>query len=192
MRLFVAIELEDALKRSLFAMIDGLSEFRRDVRWVKAEQMHLTVKFLGEVASEDLGQVQDACGQSAAGCGPFTLAIDGAGCFGPRGKVRVIWGGMKSPPPELLDYAAGCEDALAELGFEREQRPFSAHMTIGRVRDDRSGGRLREAVETLRTRETSQNVDTITLFQSELRPEGARYTVLGRYPFGQADDEANR
>jgi 2'-5' RNA ligase len=184
-RLFAAIELSDRLKKSLHGLVDRLSAFDRDVRWVKRDQMHVTLKFLGEVADGDAPRISDALATLAAECAPFDVTLDTCGCFPPRGKVRVIWGGMSEPPGALMDCAKRCEEACADLGFPREKRPFAAHVTVGRVRDDRTNGRLRGAIEKLRPAAVDQRVESVTLFQSELRPEGARYVAMGRFPFGE-------
>ena len=119
LRLFVAIELGPDLKRSLQAMIDGLSEFRGTVRWVTKEQMHVTLKFLGEVGREKVAAVCEACKKVASSCQPFEFRLDTSGCFPPEGRVRVIWGGSSDTCPELLACASGCEDAFEKLGFEQ-------------------------------------------------------------------------
>ncbi|MEE9295589.1 MAG: RNA 2',3'-cyclic phosphodiesterase [Phycisphaerae bacterium] len=183
-RVFVAIELEQPLKRVLLNMIDGLSASGRDVRWVRQEQMHLTLKFLGDVPDEKVAEVCDVCSEAAGGCRTFPLAIDRCGCFPPQGRVRVIWGGMATPPAELIDCARRSEEGFEALGYARESRPFSAHMTIGRVRNDKTGGRLRGAVQGLTIGSASQTVERLTVFQSTLQPSGAQYTVLGQYPLG--------
>ena len=184
MRLFVAIELSPDLKRLLQAMIDGLSEFRSTVRWVTKEQMHVTLKFLGEVGHEKVAAVCEACETAASKSRPFEFGLHTTGCFPPKGRVRVIWGGSSDTCPDLLACASACEDAFEKLGFAREGRPFSAHMTIGRVRQDDTQGRLRMAVSEMAVRPVRQNADSMTLFQSVLSPRGARYSVVGQYPFG--------
>ena len=100
--------------------------------------------------------------------------------------MRVIWGGMASPPAELIECAKRLEDGLAPLGFGKEHRPFTAHMTIGRVRNDLTGGRLRESVNGLGVASKSQVVNRITVFESRLRPEGAQHIALGRYRLGHS------
>lgn len=186
MRVFVAIELDRSLKKVLAGMIDGLAEFRKAVRWARPEQLHLTLKFLGEVPDARVPEVCDACRRLACDAEPFALAVDRCGCFPPGGKVRVIWGGMAEPSAGLLDCAARGEDAWERLGFPRERRPFTAHMTVGRVRDDRSVGRLRDAIASLSLDAASQSVNAITVFQSVLGPRGAAHHALGRFPLGGA------
>lgn len=184
MRLFLAIELDDSVKKSLQKMAGELRRFDSVVRWTKLEQMHLTLKFLGETPDAGATDVCDAAAQVAAACEPFDWMIDACGCFPPRGKVRIVWTGSGSGPEPLLRCATRCEDAYAELGFARESRPFSPHVTLGRVRFDETGGRLRDAVDGLEITGVSQSVSSVTVFQSVLEKTGARYTVLGRYTFG--------
>lgn len=184
MRLFVAIELNRDMKRSLQKTIDGLSAFGRAVRWVTEEQMHVTLKFLGEVDRGDVAAVCEACERVASNCQPFEFALESSGCFPAKGRVRVIWGGSSQTCPELLACASGCEDAFEKLDFARETRPFSTHMTIGRVRQDDTQGRLRMAVDEMVITPARQKVDSMTLFESVLSPRGARYSVVGQYPLG--------
>lgn len=185
MRLFVAIELEHPLRRVLLRISDDLSSFGKTIRWLKADQMHLTLKFLGEVPDGNVNAVCQTCAKVAAESAAFELTVDHCGCFPPSGKVRVIWGGGETPAG-LLACAARCEDALESLGFQRESRPFAAHVTVGRVRDDRTNGRLREAIGGLRIKKASQPAKELTVFRSELTPRGAIHTALGRFRFGGA------
>ncbi len=185
MRLFVAVELEPVLKRSLSNVVRRLDAFRGDVRFVREEQMHVTVKFLGEVAAENVAAVSEACGQSAARSQRFELELTRCGCFPKGGDVRVIWGGSDELPAGLQACVEECESRLEGLGFPPEQRPFSAHVTVGRVKYDKSGGRLRQAVEALRVDRTCQMVDSLTLFESRLTRDGAKYAVVSRHRFSE-------
>jgi RNA 2',3'-cyclic 3'-phosphodiesterase len=182
--MFVAIELEHAVKRSLTRIADGLGPLRKSVRWIGPDQLHVTLKFLGDVPDEDAGGIGDACAAAAAECEPFEFAIDICGCFPREGDVRIVWGGAQHLPDALSACAARCEDAFAAIGFSRESRPFKPHVTVGRVRDDRSRGRLREAVGEVRVKSTQQSVVAMTLFESVLSPQGARYNKVGRFRFG--------
>jgi 2'-5' RNA ligase len=183
--LFLAIELDDSVKKSLQKMAGELRRFDSVVRWTKLEQMHLTLKFLGETPDAGATDVCDAAAQMAAACEPFDWTIDACGCFPPRGKVRIVWVGSGSGAESLCRIAAECEDAYEELGFARESRSFSPHVTLGRVRFDKTGGRLRDAVDGLEASSVSQPVSALTVFQSVLKPTGAVYNVLGKYSFGE-------
>lgn len=181
MRLFIAIELDDEVKRTLLAIQDQLSEFSRVVRWAKPEQMHLTLKFLGETPDDRVEAVCAAAGGVAGQVRPFRMALGACGCFPPRGAVRIVQRGITEETRTLHRCGDLCEDAFAELGFERERRGFSPHLTIGRVRDDRTGGQLRAAVESITSPPISQPVAALYVVRSELGPGGAKYTNIAQH-----------
>lgn len=183
MRLFVAIELDHSVKRVMLKTIDRLAEFRKTVRWVLESRMHLTMKFLGDVPDERVSDVGDACARVVAACEPFEMVVDRCGCFPAGGRVRVIWCGSQGVSPAITACAGRLDEACRELGFEPETRPFSAHLTVGRVRDDRTNGRLRDAVQRLQSGSATQPVKELTLFQSTLSMQGPTHTALGRFPF---------
>jgi 2'-5' RNA ligase len=183
-RLFVAVELSQDIKRVLARAQGSLAEFGRMVRWARYEQMHLTLKFLGEVADDRVEQVCSSIESAALGSSPFQLGTRRAGCFPPGGKARVVWVGLAEESGELMDCQRRIEEALEQVGFPRERRPFSPHLTLGRVKDDKSGGRLRDAVAALAIPEVRQTVDSVVLVKSDLLPQGARYTQVGGWPLG--------
>jgi len=182
MRLFVAIELEEPIKRAIVRAQRSLSRFDSMVRWVAPEQMHLTLKFLGEVPDARLPDICAALELAVQDCDLFELTTAAPGCFPPRGQARVIWLGTDVLGNGLSACQSAIEDALEAAGFPREQRPFSAHLTLGRVRGDRSGGALRRDVSTLNCPAVAQRVESVALMQSQLSPKGARYTRLGVWP----------
>jgi len=184
MRLFTAIELDHPTRRELTHVVDKLADFRRTVRWVKEQHMHLTLKFLGEVPDDRLAEICDACKEIATEAKPFEFVLHGAGCFPPEGPVRIVWGGGAVMPAELAACVAHGEMVFERLGFAREHRPFSPHATIGRVKVDDTHGQLRRAVAAVRVTRLAEHVSSLTLFQSELSPAGAHYTALGKFPFG--------
>lgn len=164
----------------------GLSEFDGCVRWAREEQMHLTLKFLGDVGDAEVSKVTAALSAATARCAGFTLKTLAAGCFPPRGRTRVLWVGVADEGGALAMCQRAIEDALAAEGFPRENRAFSPHLTLGRVTDDRTGGALRERTCRLRVPELKQPVTEVLLMQSELCPQGARYTKLGEFALAQS------
>ena len=166
-----------------------LAEFDRMVRWTKLEQMHLTLKFLGPCPDDRVAEIHEACEQVAKASGPLELNLSDCGCFPPdgRGRVRIVWIGLDDRAGDLTACREGCDSRFADLGFAREQRAFSPHLTLGRVRDDRSDGRLRAAVANVKVRPVHQTATELVLMQSELSPAGAQYTVMGRFRFGRGD-----
>jgi RNA 2',3'-cyclic 3'-phosphodiesterase len=151
--------------------------------WVAPENFHLTVKFLGAVGTERLPDVERALGDAVAGVASFTLALRGLGAFPSTARPRVIWAGTAQGAAELAEVAARVERALSPLGFPTEERPFSAHVTLGRVRTPRRNPRLAQAlaasadVELLRV-----PVERLSLMRSDLSPRGARYSELAGHP----------
>ncbi len=184
MRLFIAIELSEAVKAALKAVQDSLGEFTREVRWARPEQIHLTLKFLGEVLDD---QVEAVCAAAASVAGqtpPFEITLEACGCFPPRGAVRIVHCAVADRPHTLPKCNELCEGLYADLGFEREARPFRPHLTIGRVREDHTGGRLRAAVERTSCAAASQAVERLCVVQSVLDPTGARYSNVAAYGLG--------
>lgn len=184
LRLFVAIELNERIKAAMGAAQRRLAEFDRMVRWTKPEQVHLTLKFLGPCEDERIAEIHEACEQVAQASAPLELKLSACGCFPPGGPVRVIWVALDDRAGDLAACGDCCESRFADLGFSRESRGFSPHLTLGRVRNDRSDGRLRAALADVVVRPEHQRATGLVLMRSELSPAGARYAVLGRFRFG--------
>ena len=186
MRLFVAIELSKRTRSALQGVGVAVSEECTGVRWIPAERLHLTIKFLGEVPDGDVVKVADAVARTAAGSAPFEMEIAGCGCFPPRGPVRIVWAGIKEESGVLQECVETLESELEELGFARERRRFSPHLTIGRVREDHSGGRLRSADESHGFDSLEESVSSLTLMSSVLSPRGPSYTPASTARLGRA------
>lgn len=183
-RLFVAIELEDGVRSRLDTVRSKLARACDGVRWIPAEQLHVTVKFLGEVADEDVAETADAMARSAASVSPFSMDVVGCGCFPGRGPVRIVWAGLRDESGMLLQTAKVVEEELELLGFAKEKRPFSSHVTIGRVRSDGSNGRIRAATEKGTFEPVSQLVGSITLMSSVLSSKGPAYAAVRTVDLG--------
>lgn len=185
MRCFVAIELTSEVRSRLAELPAGLHQLSQAVRWTRPEQIHLTVKFLGEVPDADAARVCELARTIAARYQPFELNIAGAGLFPPRGLARIVWVGVADPPESLLHCVNDCEAEYGALGFPRENRPYSPHLTVGRVKDMGASPRIREAVRQIEEFSAGRCTATeLVVFQSELRPSGPIYTPLAHAPFG--------
>lgn len=187
MRLFVAIELMEPVVRCLERVQAILRPRFDDVRWVRADLMHLTVKFIGDVPDEDVQYVAMAVEESAAATESFRIRLDGLGCFPPRGPVRVVWAGMSEPSGTLEACAELVNGKLKDVGIPAERRPFASHITLGRVRADRSNGRMRETVGETPLKSADQLVNSVTLMSSTLASAGPTYHAVSRVPFGGTD-----
>ena len=189
MRLFIAIEFSDEVRSTLSELQAALMPECEGVRWIPAEQLHLTVKFLGEVPDRDVNKVAEAVGRAAGTATPCDLAIAGCGCFPPRGPVRIVWAGGSEDTGALVRCVEGVEAELAQLGYPKERRPFSPHITIGRVKEDRSGGRLRSAVDAHTYPSAKEAVTSITVMSSVLSPKGPTYTPVSRTNLGRTPSD---
>lgn len=181
MRCFVAVEVCGEIKAQLACIRARHRDLDRAVRWVDAAQIHLTLKFLGEVPEADLPAVSEAINEVAKRFAPFELTVRGTGCFPPGGAARVLWVGIEESSGALGRLREACESALAGLGFAREGREFRPHLTLGRIREARRSAEIRAAVRAEAAFcAGTQRADSIVLFQSILSPAGARYHALWR------------
>jgi 2'-5' RNA ligase len=153
----------------------------RAVRWTRPEQIHLTLKFLGEVPDPDVPAVCDAMVAVAGRFGPVEFAVRKAGCFPPGGSARIFWAGLDEPTGRLARLRDACEDAFTDMGYPREDRAFKPHLTVGRVKDPRSSRQVRNTAAAEAAFDAGrQTADEIVLFQSILAPQGATYVALSR------------
>ncbi|MBI4336126.1 MAG: RNA 2',3'-cyclic phosphodiesterase [Candidatus Omnitrophica bacterium] len=189
MRAFIAIDLSDDNKAELSRLRDELKQAQADVKWVQPENIHLTLKFLGEVTDEYVGKVQEALDRIAAGFKPFEVSLLGIGAFPKLDYPRVIWVGLDKGKEEAEEIAKNIEEELEKLGFAKEDRPFAAHLTIGRVRSGKNKEALKDKIETVSCKlltVSPQLVSSIVLYQSTLTPHGPIYTALHAAPFNRS------
>lgn len=180
MRCFFCIELDGPTREQLAQILQRLRSVPAQVRWVEPSLLHVTLKFLGEVDPGRTPALRAIVHQLVAPCAPFALTLDRLGAFPHLDRARVIWAGTRQTPAPLAGMAAALEEALGELGFAKEQKPFTAHVTLGRVREEQAHG-LRALGERLRAvalAPQTVNVEGITLMESVLRPQGPAYTPV--------------
>ncbi|MAT96266.1 MAG: RNA 2',3'-cyclic phosphodiesterase [Anaerolineaceae bacterium] len=175
-RLFIAIDLPEAVKKVLLETAAKMGQRlpHKAVRWVKPEQLHLTLRFLGDTAVAQLPDLQDQLAQLTSQHSAFRLHLNGVGAFPSRKRPRVVWAGLDGDLAVLQAMQVELEDRIVELGWAREKRPFSPHVTLGRVKDSRQVQALNWDVVLA---ELDFGVTAVQLVQSELRPSGAVYTV---------------
>jgi RNA 2',3'-cyclic 3'-phosphodiesterase len=175
-RTFVCIEVPPAIQARVEALQRALRRADAPVSWVKPANIHLTIKFLGDVAASRLGDVRQAVERACQPIRPFEVTVAGAGCFPSARSPRVLWVGLDPLPDELRKLHANVEAELERLGFAREARRFSPHLTIARVRDS---FKARPAVEELmRTGFAAETfpASEVIVMRSDLHPSGSIYT----------------
>ena len=177
-RTFIALELPEELKKSLRRLQAAFRQHIAGVKWVRPENMHLTLKFLGDISPDRVPPVAAALEGLAAGRAPFFFDAAGIGAFPNSRNPKVLWAGMEAEDSLKL-FHAELEAALAAMGFAREDRPFAPHLTLGRLRD----GRERKLVAGLMEQHADERfgrfaAERITFFKSELKPSGPVYEVL--------------
>ena len=184
-RAFVAVPLPEEVRARLGEEVARLRPRAPGVAWVSPSNLHLTLKFLGAVESAQIQSVQAALAGVVSAHAPFQLAFHGLGAFPTVARPRVVWAGVGDGVEAAQRLAGAVERALGALGFEPDGRAFSAHVTLGRVRVPRLNSGLAEALEAGRAQAFgAMLVDRLALVQSELSPQGARYTELAVFPLG--------
>ena len=179
-RCFFAIDLPAGLREEIGRLQARLRETGADVRWVRPESVHLTLKFLGDVAEDKIKPLAEAAAEAASARPGLYLNLDRSGVFPNRKKARVVWLGLKGDLDLLADLQKGIEAAAEAFGFAPEKRSFKPHLTLGRVRSGRGRSELLTALETLEPRPLGFEAGELILFKSDLRPSGAVYTALHR------------
>lgn len=182
-RTFIAANLDQGLRAVLAGVQDRLKATRADVGWVRPENLHLTLKFLGQVEEGRIGAIGEVTAGAVGGCGPIRLVFQGLGAFPRPREARVVWIGLSHGADTLAALQARIETGLEQLGFAREARPFTAHLTLGRVRGPERREQLARALAEAPAEPLGEMVlDRIELMKSNLSAAGARYTILQSFP----------
>ncbi len=187
MRLFVALEIPAAVRDNLAALIEDLRNLSSRLsdkrpRWVRSENFHLTLKFIGEVAPGKLDGIRDAL-SAVRSNEPLDLHFRGLGFFPGENYPRVLWVGLEATP-NLPSLAGNIDRALETQGVAREQRTFAAHLTLARFEPPGLHEKLRAAIRTNGEREFgSFQAREFYLIESKLKPSGAAYTAVATFPF---------
>ncbi len=188
LRLFVAIELPQEVRAALAEAIERLKAAGVDdgLRWVRPEGIHITLKFLGATDEEDLPAIVSSLREAVREHAAFSLQLGGLGTFGGNRNVRVVWAGVAGKTDALASLATNVDQTMAALHFPRESRPFAAHLTLARVRDDVSAGdreRIHRVVSDSPTEPGAViRVEQIALMESTLQRGGAVYRALATFP----------
>jgi len=182
-RSFIAIEIPQPLQARMGELQRELKRVEADVTWVRPGSIHLTLKFLGTVSVEVLEKVSLAVSPVIATWEPFDLRIHGLGCFPSSRNPRVLWLGVDRGIEQISPLQEVIEKKTLEESFLPEPRPFTPHLTIGRVRSFKGKGALTQAIEAHKNIEIGAfRAKEVFLIKSELTPSGAIYTKLKTFP----------
>lgn len=187
LRAFIAIEMSPEIRRRLDQVSEELKQRLKDipVRWVPVENIHLTLKFLGDVSVANLEVLKKILQSEIAGHHPFEMSVGELGAFPSNRRPRVIWVKVEAPA-ELEAVQRGIETESTRLGYAREERAFSPHLTLGRVSRNASSRDVRRISEVLESYKVgflgAARVQAVHLFRSDLQPGGAVYTCLFTVP----------
>ncbi len=185
MRLFIAIDLADVVRQRIAEFAAELHRVARGASWTKSENYHLTLKFLGHVEEEKVGEIESALVEVAAHHSAFDLDFIGAGTFPNPRAPRVIWVGGHDRSGAVYQLQVGAEAAMKSLGFPPEDRAFTAHLTIARIKHAAHNPKLAAALEEAKARSFGiVRVERLHLIESQLNPQGAIYTKIGSWELG--------
>lgn len=176
-RSFVAVDLPAGVRDELGRLQARLKRSGCDVRWVRPDRIHVTLVFLGEVEPGFIEMVKPGLAAAADASRPFSVRLGGIGAFPTPGRARVVWAGVTAGAEELIRLQSSLLPALKRAGFQPESRPFSPHLTLGRLRVPADVARLC----TTEFASDEFEVSGVTLFRSVLRPEGPEYSKLASF-----------
>ena len=188
LRLFIAIDLTSELRDAISVVQDDLRRLLppKTVRWTNPEGIHLTLKFLGDTPAERVDAISQAMATAAGSFAPFSFTVAGFGCFPNARRANVLWVGVPEMPKALAGVQRTTDLQLTRLGFDKETRPFSPHLTLGRVNKKISSNNRARLAGVLGQIKVGTlgivPVEEVILFQSNLQPGGAVYTALARIP----------
>jgi len=188
-RVFCAIELPETVRGLVLRHIACLKEAVPDVKatWSRDANLHLTLKFLGEIPRTSVPDISTAASRAVAGLAPFSIRLEQTGAFPKQGQPRVLWIGINDSSEKLSELHALLEDESANAGFAKDDRPFHPHLTVARLRQPRHARTLGATHRELEFEPADIAVAELLVIRSELSSEGSKYTVVSRHALGLSD-----
>lgn len=178
-RTFIAIELPEKIIYTISKVQEEIKSYGLKIRWVRPENIHLTLKFLGDIKTADTEKVARAVSESATGYPALSLAVKGIGVFPGIKKPRVLWLGISKQLDLLTALQKTLDEKLEAMGFPKEKRPFRGHLTLGRIKSIIDPKTLHDVLkEFIQFESEPFFADKIILYKSDLKPKGAVYTKL--------------
>lgn len=191
-RCFIAVKLPDDVRRSMADLIAELKKAKPDVSWVPAENIHLTLRFIGNMNDSLIPMIKERITKKLSHYNAFYIKIVGVGCFPSERRPRVLWIGVERS--DLLNsIQRDMEAEVEELGFAAEDRPFSPHLTLGRVRSQKGIAEMLRRFTEFRTADFGLvEVKSIHIMKSDLKPKGAEHTSIAEIPIGRGRNNVER
>ena len=187
LRSFLAFDITDAMRAELSQVIALLSTKTKDVRWVKPDLMHCTLRFFGDVDEELLsGDLSGIIAETVLHQAPIHIVGEGIGVFPNWRYPEVLWAGLSGDTESMISLHSRLESAFEGFGFQRDPRTLRLHLTLGRAKGSLKGcATLSQTIEKLMDKRFGEmNVSSLTLYRSELKKDGPVYTALRKFPFG--------
>ena len=191
-RVFCAVALPGDLHERLTTHINRIRDIAPDARarWSRADNIHLTLKFLGDISLPRVEKLSEAASRSVEDFAPFKIVLEQTGVFPPHGSPRVLWIGVNDLEGKLGQVHARLEVECAKAGFPRESRPFHPHLTFARLRQPQRAGTLASAHKAMEFEPAEVAVSELLVIRSErseLSSEGSKYTVVSRHSLGSSN-----
>jgi RNA 2',3'-cyclic 3'-phosphodiesterase len=184
-RTYIAVEIPEIIAAGIGELQQGLNEYGFGIRWIRPENIHLTLKFLGDVQVDDIDNIFEAISRTVDGIASMPLKARGIGVFPGIRRPRVIWVGLAGQLDLLISLQKTLDTNLKNIGFPPEKRPFKGHLTIGRIKAKMNVRTFGDALMAFRKFESETFIaDKIILFKSDLKPKGAVYTNLASAALG--------
>jgi len=179
-RVFIAIKID--MNQTIIRFVNDVRKSDAGVKLVESENMHITLKFLGDTKVESIEKIKAIIKRSCLELKPFIMKFRGVGVFPNQHYLKVVWIGIHDAQ-QLIPFIKTIDDRLHQLGFKREKRDFSPHLTIGRVRTAKNKQKLLQIIQEYQeTIFGEQHIETIQLMKSDLTPKGPIYTTLEKFP----------
>ncbi|HDP69195.1 MAG TPA: RNA 2',3'-cyclic phosphodiesterase [Actinobacteria bacterium] len=178
LRLFVALDLPDKLKDEIGLLKNELNECIKNAKWVSKDNLHFTLKFLGNCKDDILPEIKSSLKDSVELFNSFSFSLKGIGAFPTKKRARVLWVGVSEGKEAVIDLRQAIEKSLASIGFAEDKGDHSPHITFARIRNHRDVGKVLERVETKDFSDHLVAVNSVPLFSSRLTPNGPLYEKI--------------
>jgi 2'-5' RNA ligase len=183
---FLAFPINSEVKEGLGHILNDLQQTRADVKWVQAENLHLTLKFLGDIEETDLEKISSVISESCRGFDLITSHLNEIGVFPDLCHPRIVWAGLDDSKQKFQSIVEALEERLAKLGFAKDNHPFKPHITLGRVKLSANLKNLMQTIQQITFEgKKEQTFEKIILYKSTLTPQGPVYEVLKEFDIGR-------